>query len=47
MGAISGLPVGLSFIGRPWTDFELLAIAEVFERETRHRAAPRFLSSVS
>jgi amidase len=47
MGEVSGLPVGLSFIGRPWTDLELLAIAEVYERETCHRAAPRFLSSAS
>jgi amidase len=46
MGAVSGLPVGLSFVGRPWTDMGLLAIAEVFERETHHRVEPRFLSTV-
>ena len=46
MGAISGLPVGLSFMGRPWTDVALLGLAEVFERETAHRRPPSFAPSV-
>jgi amidase len=45
-GSISGLPVGVSFMGRPWTDTALLAIAEVFERETSHRREPTFLPTV-
>jgi amidase len=46
MGSVAGLPVGLSFMGRPWSDLELLAIAEAYERETRHRAEPRFLTTI-
>jgi amidase len=46
MGGVRGLPVGLSFIGRPWTDMDLLAVADAFERETLHRAAPTFAPSI-
>jgi amidase len=46
MGGVRGLPVGLSFIGRPWTDMDLLAVADAFERETMHRAAPTFAPSI-
>jgi amidase len=43
MGTTSGLPVGLSFIGRPRSERALIDHAFAFERETRHRAAPRFV----
>ncbi len=46
MGDVAGLPVGISFLGRAWRDAEIVAIAEVFERGTRHRRAPTFAPSV-
>jgi amidase len=43
MGFVFGLPVGLSFIGRAWSEATLVRIAFAFERATRHRRPPRFL----
>ena len=40
MGAASGLPVGLSFIGRAWTEHTLIALAYAFEQLTMARRAP-------
>ncbi len=38
-----GLPVGVSFVGRPWSDAKLLALAADFEAATQARREPRFL----
>lgn len=38
-----GLPVGLSFVGRPWSDAKLLGFAADFEAATKARREPRFL----
>ncbi|MBI2814176.1 MAG: amidase [Opitutae bacterium] len=38
-----GLPVGLSFVGRAWSDARLLAFAADFEARTKARREPRFL----
>jgi amidase len=46
MGYVSGLPVGISFIGLAWTEERLLAMAAVYERATHHRRAPTYLPSV-
>lgn len=40
MGYIDGLPVGLSFFGRAWSEPKLLAIAYAFEQATGHRRPP-------
>lgn len=45
-GWASGLPVGLSFFGRAWSEGKLLAIAFAFEQATRHRLPPQFLATV-
>ncbi len=45
MGFIHGLPVGLSFFGRAFSEPTLLAICYGFEQATQHRTAPQFLSS--
>jgi len=37
-----GLPVGLSFVGRPWSEAKLLALAADFEAVTRARREPQF-----
>lgn len=36
----SGLPMGLQFLGRPYSDAELLGLAHAFERQTAHWRAP-------
>jgi len=38
-----GLPVGLSFVGRAWSDARLLALAADFEALTQARREPKFL----
>ncbi len=40
MGFIEGLPVGISFFGRAWSEPTLLAMAYAYERGTLHRKAP-------
>lgn len=43
MGFIEGLPVGISFFGRAWSEPILLEIAFAYEQGTKHRQAPDFL----
>jgi amidase len=45
-GFIFGLPVGVSFFGRAWSEGTLLKIAYGFEQATRARKAPGFLATV-
>ena len=45
-GFLSGLPVGISFFGRAWTEPTLIKLAHSFEQVTKARQAPRFLSSI-
>jgi amidase len=35
-----GYPFGVSFLGRPWSDRQLLGWAHVYEQTTRHRRPP-------
>ena len=46
MGAVRGLPVGLSFIGPKWSDALILALGYDYEQASRKLVAPRFLRSV-
>jgi amidase len=42
-GLVRGLPVGMSFIGQPFSEARLLALGHAFEQETQWRAEPQFL----
>ncbi|MEE4284996.1 MAG: amidase [Mariniphaga sp.] len=46
MGFVHGLPVGISFFGRAWSEPVLLKIAYAFEQATKHRQAPEFVESL-
>jgi amidase len=45
-GLISGMPVGISFFGRAWSEPTLIKIAYSFEQATKGRQAPRFLPTL-
>lgn len=46
MGAVHGLPVGISFFSTAWSEPTLLRLAYAYEQATRHRTAPEFLPTV-
>jgi amidase len=45
-GSILGLPVGISFFGRAWSEPTLIKIAYSFEQASKARQTPRFLPSL-
>jgi amidase len=46
MGLVSGLPVGISFFGRAWSEPTLLRIAYAYEQATKRRQPPTLLPTL-
>jgi amidase len=46
MGQVSGLPVGVSFFGRAWSEPTLLQVAYAYEQATKRRQAPTFAATL-
>jgi amidase len=46
MGFVRGLPVGLSFVGRAWSEATLLKLAYAFEQAAPARKQPTFAATV-
>jgi amidase len=46
MGYVAGLPVGISFFGRAWSEPTLIRLAYAYEQSTRHRHPPAFRATV-
>jgi amidase len=42
MGYVHGLPIGISFVGAPYKEAELLALGYAYEQATKHRRAPEY-----
>ena len=47
MGEASGLPVGLAFIGKRWSDAQLLSLGYAFEQAAQARTPPRYRQTLS
>ena len=45
MGFDHGLPVGISFFGRAWSEATLIRLAYAYEQATHHRRPPAFATS--
>jgi amidase len=46
MGYVHGLPIGISFVGAPYKEAELLALGYAYEQATKHRRAPAYKAVV-
>ena len=46
MGFVQGLPAGISFFGRAWSEPTLIRIAYAYEQATQQRRAPTFAATL-
>ncbi len=46
-GYTFGLPVGITFIGRAWSEAQLIKFAYAYEQATKHRRPPQFLPTMT
>jgi amidase len=47
MGFVRGLPVGISFFGRAWSEPTLIKLAYAYEQATKHRRPPTFATTAT
>ena len=47
MGLVFGMPVGISFFGRAWSEGKLIKLAYAYEQLTKLRKRPQFLSTAN
>jgi amidase len=47
MGAVEGLPIGISFIGAKWSDADVLAAGHAYEQASRKRVTPAYRASAA
>ena len=47
MGAVGGLPIGISFIGAKWRDADVLAAGYAYEQASRKRGSPTYRASTA
>ena len=47
MGEVFGLPVGVSFFGRAWSEAKLVRVAYAYEQMTKARKPPAFLATAN
>ena len=40
------LPVGMLFMGRPWSEARLISLAFAYEQASTHRRPPKFLPTI-
>ena len=45
-GFVSGLPVGLSFVGGAYSEATLIKLAFAYEQASKHRRAPLYLATI-
>ncbi len=45
-GYIEGLPIGITFIGGPWSEAELIGLAYDYEQATKVRVPPTFIPTI-
>lgn len=45
-GFVFGLPIGISFFGKAWSEATLIKLAYSFEQATKHRRPPTFMATV-
>ena len=46
MGQVAGLPVGISFFGRAWSEPTLIRIAYAYEQATKMRRPPGYAATL-
>jgi amidase len=46
-GFVHGLPIGISFFGKAWSESTLIRLAYAYEQASQHRKAPGFMKMIS
>jgi len=45
-GAVHGLPIGISFFGKAWSEPKLIQLAYAYEQASQQRKAPEFRNTI-